>query len=81
MLNVKIQYFANLREKAGATFEEAKINKQTTLEELYTTLSNKYSFPLHFSLIKTAIGSSYVEKNYQISEGDVITFIPPVAGG
>lgn len=81
MLNIKIQYFANLREKAGQNFEETKINDGTTLEELYSSLSSKYSFPLQFKLIKAAIGSSYVQNNYKIKDGDVVTFIPPVAGG
>ncbi len=79
-MTIKVKYFASLREKAQKNDEEilAEFNSPT---ELYQTLKNKYHFPLAIEEIKVAINGEYKSFDTLIKSGDVVTFIPPVAGG
>ena len=80
MKSVNLHYFAVLREKAGKSSESRQTDAQT-LQELYEELRNQYDFPLDASRVRVAIGEAYGNMEDQITDGAVITFIPPVAGG
>lgn len=77
---VKVKYFASLREKAQKNDEEITETFGNAFE-LYQSLKAKYQFSLTADEIKVAINGEYQDFETQIIDGDVITFIPPVAGG
>lgn len=79
-MKVKVKYFASLREQSQKNEEEV-IGDIKNSFDLYKTLKEKYNFSLAVDEIKVAINGEYQEFQTPISEGDVITFIPPVAGG
>lgn len=79
-MNIKIKYFASLREQAQKNEEEI-ISEFSNPTELYNSLKNKYKFNLGIEEIKVAINGEYKSFDTQILSGDVVTFIPPVAGG
>ena len=80
MKNVRIKYFAFLREKAGVDSELIQTQAQT-YRELYLELSNKYQFTLPENIIQVAVNDEYSQMNQIIQDQDQIVFIPPVAGG
>lgn len=80
-MNIKIKYFASLREKSQKSEDLLEISSEQNLSEIYAELRDKYNFPLTASEIKFAVNNEYVEADYQLKEHDVVAFIPPVAGG
>lgn len=79
-MQIKIKYFASLREKSNKLEETLDVSS-ANLADLYNKLSHEYKFPLNFEQVKYAVNSEYVSFDYQLKNGDTITFIPPVAGG
>lgn len=80
-MNITVKYFASLREKAGKSHEELEISHEESLSKIYDTLSQRYQFSLSANEIKFAVNNEYVEADHSLRNGDVLVFIPPVAGG
>lgn len=79
MANIKIEYFAILREHVGHSSEVVQ-TEAGTAAELFDELSRRYGFP-DIGNMKIAINDEFGEWNSTLSEGDSVVFIPPVAGG
>ena len=77
---VLIQYFAMLREEAGVSEEEIWTSAET-VEELFDELRERHGFALDRQRLKLVVNEEFREWSHQVSEGDTIVFIPPVAGG
>jgi len=78
--NITIEYFAILREERGQNSEAFRTSANTA-RELYEELRSKYTFSMSSSSLKVAINSEFKDWNDEIFSGDIIVFIPPVAGG
>jgi molybdopterin converting factor subunit 1 len=79
-MNLRIQYFALLREQAGRS-EELIDSKATTPAELYGELQSRHGFTLAREQLKVAINSEFSDWSRPLNAGDAVVFIPPVAGG
>lgn len=79
-MKIKVKYFASLREQAQKN-EEDFGDEFTNPYELYQSLKEKYHFSLDVDEVKVAINGEYQDFTTTIKNMDVITFIPPVAGG
>jgi molybdopterin-guanine dinucleotide biosynthesis protein A len=79
-LELQLQYFAILREQAGKRGETLSTTA-TTPSQLYAELQQRYGFKLTAAQLKVAINNEFCEWQQALKSGDVITFIPPVAGG
>jgi molybdenum cofactor guanylyltransferase len=77
---LKLQYFAILREQAGKP-GETLATTATTPRALYAELKARYPFTLSEAQLKVAINNEFGSWDQALNSGDVITFIPPVAGG
>ncbi|MFL6576785.1 MAG: MoaD/ThiS family protein, partial [Povalibacter sp.] len=77
---VLVQYYALLREQAGRN-EESIDTQAITAGELYGELQNRHPFHLAADQLKVAINDEFASWDTQLSSGDTIVFIPPVAGG
>ena len=77
---VRLRYFAVLREHAGISFEERE-TISTTVEELYGEIKAEKGFDLEKEFIRVACNGDFVDLNCSLSDGDEVVFIPPVAGG
>ena len=77
---VSIQYFAILREEAGLSEEEIWTHAPTVVE-LYQELRERHGFALDHDHLKLVVNEEFTEWSHEVSEGDTIVFIPPVAGG
>lgn len=78
--NLEILYFASLAEQARKDEEKIQFAGED-LTDLYQMLSEKYSFKLTQDKLAVAINHEMTRWDTPITDGDIIAFIPPVAGG
>jgi len=79
-MQLKIQYYALMREQAGRS-EELLDTAAATPAALYGELTARYGFTLLREQLKVAVNSEFSEWSRPLSAGDAVVFIPPVAGG
>ncbi|MBF0297740.1 MAG: NTP transferase domain-containing protein [Oligoflexia bacterium] len=89
-MQVKVRYYAILREKTKVSEENISVNdlldvenKKISLNNLYTLLDKKYNFSDLISKEKltVAVNSQYVDFDYELKDADTVIFIPPISGG
>jgi molybdopterin converting factor subunit 1 len=79
-MQLKVQYFALMREQAGRT-EEALKSSAANARDLYEELRTRYPFTLSPDQLKVAINGEFSDWSRGLADGDSVVFIPPVAGG
>jgi molybdopterin-guanine dinucleotide biosynthesis protein A len=77
---LKVQYFALLREQAGMR-DETLVTRAATPRELFAELSSRHGFTLGTEHLKVAVNTEFSDWSRQLAAGDTVVFIPPVAGG
>jgi molybdopterin-guanine dinucleotide biosynthesis protein A len=78
--NLRVQYFALLRDQAGRS-QEQLVSKARTAAELFAELGQRYPFTLRVEQLRVAINAEFAEWHQELRDGDEVVFIPPVAGG
>ena len=79
-MQIKVQYFAILREQAGRSEETIATAARTPLD-LYAELQRRHPFSLGADSLRVAINAEFSDWTQPLAEGDAVVFIPPVAGG
>jgi molybdopterin-guanine dinucleotide biosynthesis protein A len=79
-MQLKIQYYALMREQAGRS-EETLETSAGTPADLYDELLARYGFTLARDQLKVAVNSEFSDWSRKLKVGDAVVFIPPVAGG
>jgi molybdopterin-guanine dinucleotide biosynthesis protein A len=79
-MQLKIQYYAWMREQAGRSDETLETTASTPAD-LYSELKARYGFTLSREQLKVAVNSEFASWSHQLAAGDSVVFIPPVAGG
>ena len=79
-MQLKVQYYALMREQAGRS-EETLETAAATPEQLYGELKARHGFTLAPDQLKVAINSEFASWTRPLAPGDAVVFIPPVAGG
>jgi molybdenum cofactor guanylyltransferase len=79
-MQLKIQYYALMREQAGRS-EETLETTASTPGGLYQELVARYGFTLSRDQLKVAVNSEFSDWSRKLNVGDAVVFIPPVAGG
>jgi molybdopterin-guanine dinucleotide biosynthesis protein A len=77
---LRVQYFALLRDQAGCA-DESVSTTATTASELYAELAARHRFTLAEGSLKVAINAEFASWSQPLTAGDTVVFIPPVAGG
>ena len=80
LINIKVIYFAVLRDLTKKKEELLSVDPGTTPQSLYDMLQEKYSFPDQ-NTYKVAINDNFTEWNEPLDQQDIIVFMPPVTGG
>ena len=86
MTNVRILYFASLREKVGRQAEEIELpSGVATVAALRSHLRNRGGvYQDAFSekaLLRAAVNQDMVQPAAAVKAGDEVAFFPPVTGG
>ena len=78
-MRVHVRYFAALRERRGLSEEWIEASEGETLGELYQRLFP----PVDGAVLPVAYARNleYSSKDERLSDGDEITFLPPIGGG
>ena len=79
-VQLKIQYYALMREQAGRS-DETLDTTASTPADLYSELKARYGFTLSREQLKVAVNSEFTSWTHKLAAGDSVVFIPPVAGG
>ena len=79
-MNIRIRYYALLREQAGCS-EETIHTSAHTPRELYAELAARHPFSLGMESLRVAVNAEFGEWEQELTDGDAVVFIPPVAGG
>ena len=79
MAEIRVEYFAILREHVGCA-HEALSTPATTVGELYAELDQWHAFPA-LGRLKVAVNDEFCDWETPLRDGDLVVFIPPVAGG
>ena len=79
-MQLKIHYYALMREQAGRS-EETLDTSAATPADLYGELLARYGFTLTREQLKVAVNSEFSDWSRKLKVGDAVVFIPPVAGG
>jgi sulfur-carrier protein len=77
---VSVRYFAILREQRGLGEERVTTNAATAAE-LYEELSSLHRFTLPSERLRVAVNDKFQSWDASVRDGDILVFIPPVAGG
>jgi molybdopterin-guanine dinucleotide biosynthesis protein A len=77
---LRVQYFALLREQAGRR-DEAVTTRAATPRELFAELAARHRFTLGTEHLKVAVNTEFADWSRPLAAGDIVVFIPPVAGG
>ena len=79
-LALTVQYYALLREQAGGS-EEKLQSTAASAGALYDELRARHPFTLAPEMLRVAINGEFADWQQSLQDGDVVVFIPPVAGG
>jgi len=79
-IEIRVQYYALLREQAGRSAETIHTRARTP-RELYAELAGKYPFTLPSEMLRVAVNTEFGEWSQPLKAGDAVVFVPPVAGG
>ena len=77
---VRVRYFSVLREERGAD-EDLLRTSAATAAELYEELREQFSFSMTADRLRVACNEDFVPWSHPLHDGDLVVFIPPVAGG
>jgi molybdopterin synthase sulfur carrier subunit len=78
--SVCVRYFAVLREQRGLS-DEIVATAAATAAEFYEELRSRHGFTIPADRLRVAINEEFESWSSGIRDGDVLVFIPPVAGG
>jgi molybdopterin converting factor small subunit len=79
-MQLKIHYYALMREQAGRS-EEMLETLAATPAHLYSELAARYGFTLALNRLKVAVNGEFSDWSRKLAANDAVVFIPPVAGG
>ena len=79
-INIKIIYFARLREAIELDEEIIMLPKGALPSDAQKLLNEKYDLNINTNL-KVAINDQFSDWDKELSDGDRLVFIPPVTGG
>ncbi len=81
-MNIRIRYFASLRETTGQSEEALTLQEGTTVAALREMLLARYTrLQTVMERALCAVNHQYVSLETILHEGDEAVFIPPVGGG
>jgi molybdopterin converting factor small subunit len=79
-VRVRVDYYAYFRDKRGLASETVETEART-LGDLYCELAEAHGFRLPISSVRAVVGDEFAPMEGALSEGDVVAYVPPVAGG
>ncbi|MFQ5487852.1 MAG: molybdopterin converting factor subunit 1 [Gammaproteobacteria bacterium] len=77
-MDIKIRYFASLRDRMGRAQDQVSFDEGTvTVADLWNKLSDE---PIAENIL-VAVNMEYTDTSHELKNGDEVAFFPPVTGG
>jgi len=81
-MEVRVRFFAVLRERAGTAELRCKAPPETTVGELWAIIRRERPALAEFrGSVAFARNQEYVDSETPLQDNDEVAFIPPVSGG
>jgi MoaD family protein len=81
-MNVRVQFYAQLRDLAGASEFNVDLPDKATVGELLAKIYEQMpTLRSHDKSILIGAGVEFVDRNYELKPGEEISIMPPVQGG
>jgi molybdopterin synthase sulfur carrier subunit len=81
-MKIRVLYFSVLRERLKRSEETCLLTEAKTVHELAKWLLGDICDSTFLEKsVMYGVNNAYVKANYQLQDGDEVSFIPPVAGG
>ena len=77
---LRVRYYALLGEQAGRAGEQV-VTAAATARELYAELRQRHGFSLPQTRLRVAVNAAFADWDAPLAAGDLVVFVPPVAGG
>jgi molybdopterin converting factor small subunit len=81
-MNIRVQFYAQLRDLVGASELNVDLPEKATVGDLLAKIyDHTPALRSRDKSILIGAGVEFVDRNYQVEPGDVISIMPPVQGG
>ena len=81
-MNVRVQFYAQLRELVGFQELDLELPEGATVRELLEEIfTQNPALRAHEKSILVGAGLEFVDRNYKLAAGEEIAIMPPVQGG
>lgn len=80
-MNIRVRYFASIREVLRIDEEEIEIKDGATVEELIFELKQRHDFLSTKEQLLIAVNGSFAQPSKVIKPGEEVALFPPVSGG
>lgn len=80
MKEIRIEYYAQLREERGLA-QESRKTSATTAAALYREVAREHGLTLPQNVLRVAVNREFAPWDSPVSAGDTVVFLPPVSGG
>jgi molybdopterin converting factor subunit 1 len=81
-VNVRIKFFAILRERAGLGEVSKEVADGSTVADLWRQLQRDYpKLDVPGIRLLYAVNQNYVGLDHKLRDNDEVVFVPPVSGG
>ncbi len=79
---VRVRLFARLREQAGTDSETVEVAREATVADVYDAMLHRHpNLDQNRDAVHPALNEEFADWDAVVSQGDEVTFIPPVSGG
>jgi sulfur-carrier protein len=79
---VRVQFYAQLRDLAGATHLDLDVREGATVSDLFEQIYVRFpALRTHDKNILVGAGVEFVDRAYKLKPGEEISIMPPVQGG
>jgi MoaD family protein len=81
-MNVRVQFYAQLRDLIGIRELDVDVSEGATVRDLLDQIyANQPALCSHDKSILIGAGMEFVDRNYKLKSGEEIAIMPPVQGG
>jgi MoaD family protein len=81
-MKIRVQFYAQLRDLAGASELSIDLPDQATVSDLLASIYARIpALRSQDKSILVGAGVEFVDRKYQLKSGDEISIMPPVQGG
>lgn len=82
MLQIKVTYFATIKQQTGVTNEVLSLDPEASLHDLLQTLTRLHpSLEVSLPTAVVAVNREFADRSRRLLPGDEVAVFPPVSGG